>query len=55
MSLTDVLEQEAELSYAVTEDLFKLVDAGELGWKPSTGYYLKLLGKEVNTTHLWGM
>jgi uncharacterized damage-inducible protein DinB len=37
MSLTDVLKQEAKLSYAVTEKLFKLVDAGELSWKPSTG------------------
>jgi uncharacterized damage-inducible protein DinB len=37
MNLTDVLKQEAEQMYAVTENIFKLVDATHLGWKPSTG------------------
>ena len=37
MRLTLLLEQEAEATYAVTEALFKLVDASELGWKPTTG------------------
>jgi len=134
MTLTDILRQEAEHTYAVTENLFKLVEPSELNWKPETGsnwmtvgqvlmhctnacgtgikgfvtgdwgvalsyvaeageesllgkksaapwggpevtlfqhlyhmighlgqhkgqlfYYLKLLGKDVNTSHLWGM
>jgi uncharacterized damage-inducible protein DinB len=37
MSLKDVLKQETEQTYAVTENLFKLVDADNLSWKPSTG------------------
>ena len=37
MRLTQLLQQEAEAMYAVTEGLFKLVDASQLGWKPATG------------------
>jgi uncharacterized damage-inducible protein DinB len=37
MTLTDVLKQEAEAMYAVTENLMKMVDADSLGWKPATG------------------
>ncbi len=37
MSLTEVLEQETEGMYTVTEKLFELVDADQLSWKPDTG------------------
>jgi uncharacterized damage-inducible protein DinB len=37
MSLTDVLKEEAEFLYTVTEKLINLVDADKLSWKPSTG------------------
>ncbi|MFQ5875421.1 MAG: DinB family protein [Dehalococcoidia bacterium] len=37
MDLTDVLKQEAEDAYAVTEKLFQLVDTDKLNWKPATG------------------
>jgi len=37
MTLTDLLKQEAENMYAVTEALFKEVDPTALGWKPPTG------------------
>lgn len=37
MTLTDLLKQEAEAMYAVTETLFKEVDSAALGWKPPTG------------------
>ncbi len=37
MSLKDVLDQELEQMYGVTEALFGLVDDSSLEWKPSTG------------------
>jgi uncharacterized damage-inducible protein DinB len=45
MSLTDVLKQEAELSYDVTEKLFNLVDADKMDWKPSTGSNWMTMGQ----------
>jgi uncharacterized damage-inducible protein DinB len=100
MTLLDVLLQEAEVTYTITEQLFRRVTDGELAWKPATGekwmtvgqaelltrvfaapwggrqvslfqhllrmiahlgqhkgqlfYYLKLMGKDVNTSDLWG-
>jgi uncharacterized damage-inducible protein DinB len=37
MTLTEVLKQEAQAMYAVTEKLFGLVQPSDLGWKPTTG------------------
>jgi len=37
MSLREVLAEEAEVTYSVTEGLFHLVDADDLGWRPGTG------------------
>lgn len=37
MTLVEVLRQETEMTFAVTEALFKRVDPGALGWKPATG------------------
>lgn len=37
MRLTDLLRSEAEHMYRATENLFKMVDANKLDWKPSTG------------------
>ncbi len=37
MSLVEVLVQEMEVNYKVTEKLFRLVEPGQLGWKPPTG------------------
>ncbi|MBD3335101.1 MAG: DinB family protein, partial [Candidatus Eisenbacteria bacterium] len=37
MKLTEILKQEAESTYQITEQLFKLVDESDLGWKPETG------------------
>jgi uncharacterized damage-inducible protein DinB len=45
MTLTEVLKQEAEVSFAVTESLFRLVDDGQLGWKPATGRNWMTLGQ----------
>ncbi len=45
MRLKDLLRQEAEHSYAVTEALFKMVDAGELAWKPASGRNWMTLGQ----------
>ena len=47
MSLTDVLKQEVEMTYAVTENLFKLVDADKLSWKPETGSNWMTVGQLV--------
>ncbi len=47
MNLTDVLKQEAEHMYVVTEKLFQLVDAGKLDWKPSTGSNWMTVGQLV--------
>jgi len=40
----DLLKQEAEHSYVVTEALFRMVDARELAWKPTTGRNWMTLG-----------
>lgn len=45
MSMKDVLKQETEQMYAVTENLFKLVDAGNLSWKPLTGSNWMTMGQ----------
>ena len=37
MTLTDVLLHEAEVTYAITEKLFRRVANGELSWRPATG------------------
>jgi len=37
MTLTDVLTQDAESMYSVTEALFRQVDPKQLAWKPATG------------------
>lgn len=37
MTLIEVLKQDAENMYAVTEALFKRVEPGMLEWKPATG------------------
>ncbi len=45
MRLTDLLKQEAEHSYVVTETLFKMVDARQFAWKPPTGRNWMTLGQ----------
>lgn len=37
MRMTDLLRQEAENMYKVTEELFRSVDPNSLDWKPATG------------------
>ncbi len=37
MTLKDVLREEADRIYDVTEKLIRRVDASELGWKPASG------------------
>jgi uncharacterized damage-inducible protein DinB len=37
MTLTQVLQEEAEVTYAITEKLFRRVDDRELSWKPTSG------------------
>jgi hypothetical protein len=37
MALIEILREETEGMYAVTEKLFRRVDPGTLGWKPATG------------------
>jgi uncharacterized damage-inducible protein DinB len=37
MSLLEILRQEAEGTYAVTEKLFRRVEPASLSWKPATG------------------
>lgn len=37
MTLTEVLKQDAEAMYGVTETLIRMVDADALDWKPATG------------------
>jgi uncharacterized damage-inducible protein DinB len=45
MSLADVLLQETENNYKVTEKLFQLVEPGQLSWKPTTGSNWMTLGQ----------
>jgi len=64
ITLKLLLLAEAQAVYAVTEKLFRKVEDRELSWKPATGSnrttagqlfcYLKLRGKNVDTTDLWG-
>jgi uncharacterized damage-inducible protein DinB len=37
MTLTQVLQEEAEVTYATTQKLFRRVDDRELSWKPTSG------------------
>jgi uncharacterized damage-inducible protein DinB len=68
MNLTHILKQETELAYAVTEKLFRLVDADNLSWKPATGTNWMTVGQLVMhctnacgaaikgfVTHDWGL
>ncbi len=45
MRLTDILKEEAAHTYAVTEALFRLVNEGDLGFKPSQGKNWMTLGQ----------
>lgn len=47
MTLIDVLKQEAEKMYRVTELLFRRVEPGTLGWKPPTGDNWMTVGQVV--------
>ena len=45
LSLKDLLRDEADNAYKVTEALFELVGDDELGWKPTTGTNWMSLGQ----------
>jgi uncharacterized damage-inducible protein DinB len=45
MTLIEVLKQEADSTYAVTEALFRRVEPGMLGWKPATGQNWMTIGQ----------
>ena len=45
MKLKDILLNEAETAYSITENLFALVSNNELLWKPSTGKNWMTLGQ----------
>ncbi len=47
MTLTEVLKQDAENMYRVTEGLMKMVDPDELNWKPATGKNWMTTGQVV--------
>ncbi|MBD3334178.1 MAG: DinB family protein [Candidatus Eisenbacteria bacterium] len=47
MKTTEILKQEAESTYQITQQLFKLVDESDLGWKPETGKNWMTLGQLV--------
>jgi uncharacterized damage-inducible protein DinB len=47
MTLTELLKQEAEAMYAVTEGLFRLVRPEDLAWKPPTGKNWMTVGQVV--------
>jgi hypothetical protein len=47
MTLTELLKQEVEAVYAVTENLFGMVGDDELGWKPATGKNWMTVGQVV--------
>ncbi len=48
MKLTQILREEAEHTYAVTESLFRMVDGADLDWKPPTGKNWMTLGQLLN-------
>lgn len=48
MTLTQILQQEAEGMYKVTEGLIRMVSAGELSWKPATGKNWMTVGQLVH-------
>lgn len=45
MTLTELLKQEAEDTYATTEALMKMVGPADLNWKPSTGKNWMTMGQ----------
>jgi uncharacterized damage-inducible protein DinB len=45
MTLTEVLTQDAEATYKATEGLMRMVDPGQLGWKPPAGSNWMTLGQ----------
>jgi hypothetical protein len=47
MTLVEVLRQETEMTYAVTETLFRRVTPDTLGWKPATGKNWMTVGQLV--------
>ncbi len=47
MTLIEVLRQEAERMYDVTDALFRRVEPGTLGWKPATGENWMTVGQLV--------
>jgi hypothetical protein len=56
MALVEILRQEADSMYGVTEALFKLVEPGMLGWKPATGQNWMTVGQLVmHCTNSCGM
>ncbi len=56
MTLTDVLRQETNGMYAATENLIRMVDPDQLGWKPATGKNWMTTGQLVqHCTNACGM
>jgi hypothetical protein len=47
MTLVEVLEQEADTTFKVTDALFRRVQPGTLGWKPATGQNWMTVGQLV--------
>ncbi len=47
MTLIEVLKQDAESMFGVTEALFRKVDPAALGWKPATGNNWMTVGQVV--------
>jgi hypothetical protein len=45
MALLEILRQEAELTYGVTEALIRSVEPSTLGWKPATGQNWMTVGQ----------
>jgi hypothetical protein len=45
VTLAEILKQEAETMFRVTEALFRRVDPGALGWKPVTGRNWMTMGQ----------
>lgn len=45
MTLVEILKQEAEMMFGVTEALFRRVQPGTLGWKPATGQNWMTVGQ----------
>lgn len=56
ITLTDLLKQEANSMYRATENLFKLVDADKIDWKPETGKNWMTVGQLMqHCTNACGM